>query len=86
MLKGCAGGGRRGGGVATCLLAPFSGKSRPMLAMPVLAKAQSRSATRSSSAATCTNPLRSLDEIRADNFALEQETEGLLMDIVGGAK
>ncbi len=30
-------------------------------------------------------PLRSLEEIRADILALEQETEGLLSEIVGGA-
>lgn len=30
-------------------------------------------------------PLRSLDEIRADILALEKETEGLLAEIVGGA-
>jgi len=31
-------------------------------------------------------PLRSLDEIRADILALEQETEGLLTEIIGGTK
>ena len=31
-------------------------------------------------------PLRSMDEIRADILALEQETEGLLSEIVGAAK
>lgn len=31
-------------------------------------------------------PLRSLEEIRADILALEQETEGMLAEIVGGAK
>ena len=31
-------------------------------------------------------PLRSLDEIRADIRAVEEEAEGLLSDIVGGAK
>ena len=31
-------------------------------------------------------PLRSLEEIRADIFALEKETEGLLGEIVGGSK
>ena len=30
-------------------------------------------------------PLRSLKEIRADILALEKETEGLLVEIVGGA-
>lgn len=29
-------------------------------------------------------PLRTLDEIRADILALEKETEGLLGEIVGG--
>ncbi|HEX5472487.1 MAG TPA: hypothetical protein VFW73_11400, partial [Lacipirellulaceae bacterium] len=29
-------------------------------------------------------PLRSLEEIRADIWALESETEGLLAEIVGG--
>ena len=29
-------------------------------------------------------PLRSLEEIRADILALEKETEGLLSEIVGG--
>ncbi|MEN9665040.1 MAG: hypothetical protein RLZZ326_1403, partial [Planctomycetota bacterium] len=29
-------------------------------------------------------PLRSLDEIRADILALEKETEGLLAEIIGG--
>jgi type I restriction enzyme M protein len=29
-------------------------------------------------------PLRTLDEIRADILALEQETEGLLAEIIGG--
>ena len=29
-------------------------------------------------------PLRSLEEIRADILALEKETEGLMRDIVGG--
>jgi type I restriction enzyme M protein len=29
-------------------------------------------------------PLRTLDEIRADILALERETEGLLNEIVGG--
>jgi type I restriction enzyme M protein len=31
-------------------------------------------------------PLRTLDEIRADILALEQETEGLLADIIGAAR
>ena len=31
-------------------------------------------------------PLRSLEEIRADILGLEQDTEGLLMEIVGGGK
>ena len=31
-------------------------------------------------------PLRSLEEIRADILALEQETEGMLAEIVGGAR
>ena len=31
-------------------------------------------------------PLRSLEEIRADILALEQETEGLLVDVVGGVQ
>ena len=31
-------------------------------------------------------PLRSLEEIRADILALEQETEGLLAEIVGGVQ
>jgi len=31
-------------------------------------------------------PLRSLDEIRADILALEEETEGLLGEIVGGKR
>jgi type I restriction enzyme M protein len=31
-------------------------------------------------------PLRSLEEIRADIFALEQETEGLLGEIIGGSR
>ena len=31
-------------------------------------------------------PLRPLEEIRADILALEQETEGLLADIVGGVQ
>jgi type I restriction enzyme M protein len=31
-------------------------------------------------------PLRSLEEIRADILALEKETEGLLADIIGVAK
>lgn len=31
-------------------------------------------------------PLRSLEEIRADILALEQETEGLLAEIIGGAQ
>ena len=31
-------------------------------------------------------PLRSLEEIRADILSLEQETEGMLAEIVGGAK
>ena len=30
-------------------------------------------------------PMRSLDEIKADIYALEQETEGLLEQIVGEA-
>lgn len=30
-------------------------------------------------------PLRTLDEIRADILRLEQQTEGLLQKIVGGA-
>ena len=30
-------------------------------------------------------PLRSLDEIRADILALEKETEGLLSEIIGGS-
>ena len=29
-------------------------------------------------------PLRTLEEIRADIFALEEETEGLLGEVVGG--
>ena len=29
-------------------------------------------------------PMRTLDEIRADILALEKETEGLLSEIVGG--
>ena len=29
-------------------------------------------------------PLRHLEEIRADIFALEQETEGLLAEVIGG--
>ena len=29
-------------------------------------------------------PLRSLEEIRSDILALEQETEGLLAEIIGG--
>jgi type I restriction enzyme M protein len=33
-----------------------------------------------------TQPLRSLDEIRADILALEKETEGLLGEIVGGKR
>ncbi len=31
-------------------------------------------------------PMRTLDEIRADIYALEQETEGLLEQIVGEAE
>jgi type I restriction enzyme M protein len=31
-------------------------------------------------------PLRSLEEIRADILALEKETEGLLSEILGGGK
>ena len=31
-------------------------------------------------------PLRPLEEIRADILTLDQETEGLLAEIVGGAK
>ena len=31
-------------------------------------------------------PMRSLEEIRADILALEQETEGLLGEIVGGSR
>jgi type I restriction enzyme M protein len=30
-------------------------------------------------------PLRSLEDIRADILALERETEGLLVEIIGGA-
>ena len=31
-------------------------------------------------------PMRNLEEIRADILALERETEGLLSEIIGGAE
>jgi type I restriction enzyme M protein len=34
----------------------------------------------------CPQPLRSLEEIRADILALEKETEGLLDEIIGGVE